>query len=437
MSSSTVLGRRGGLSASLLGRISAGRRFSTRRTLDSARPQPASSPHLPPATSACSRTPASYNPLLSSSPFATTSSLLAPARFRPFSYSARTLQPIVHIPGDPKNIMSKPVNANVDFDKTVGHDAGTQPVAWNRRDLLTYAVSIGVGPEDLDYAYEREAGFRAFPTYPVVLALKGTSQDTTVFSEMVSSRAAVPGFPSLDLNTVVHGEQSIEIHAPLPLVSGEGWKLEKRISAVHDRPNGLVMETEMRLVSPVGRNHATIIGSSFYRGGGQGTGFSKALSKRLPQPKAPSREPDFVLAEKTTLQQAMLYRLSGDYNPIHIDGGLGKKVGLGGTILHGLCSFGFAARAVLKAVDPNDGVPANLTNSSARHELEAFAVRFTSPVKPGDELETKVWIIGTKDGKTEIAFEQFVEATGKKSLGAGYARVVKIPNNDAARFAKL
>ncbi|KAJ1028585.1 hypothetical protein NDA16_001751 [Ustilago loliicola] len=328
-------------------------------------------------------------------------------------------------------------NSNVDFNKTVGHDAGTQPVAWNRRDLLTYAVSIGVGPKDLDYAYEREAGFQAFPTYPVVLGLKGTSQDTTVFSEMVSSRAAVPGFPSLDLNTVVHGEQSIEIHAPIPLVSGEGWKLEKRISAVHDRPNGLIMETEVRLISPVGRNHATMIGRSFYRGGGQGTGFSKSIITKPPTPKAPTRDPDFTLSEKTTLQQAMLYRLSGDYNPIHIDGGLGEKVGLGGTILHGLCSYGYAARAVLKAVDANDGVPANLTGAKTRYELEAFAVRFTSPVRPGDELETKVWLVGDKDGKQGIAFEQFVKNTGKKSLGMGYARVVKVANDDVSRFAKL
>ena len=342
-------------------------------------------------------------------------------------------RPIVHIPGNANHTMS----STVDFNLTVGHDAGTQAVSWNRRDLLTYAVAIGVGPRDLDYAYEREAGFRAFPTYPVVLGLKGTSQDTTIFSEMVSSRSAVPGFPSLDLNTIVHGEQSIEVHAPIPVVSGEGWKLHKRICGVHDRPNGLVMETEVTLISPVGRNHATMVGSSFYRGGSQGTGFSKSLITKPPTTKAPSRNPDFVLAEKTTLQQAMLYRLSGDYNPIHIDGGLGEKVGLGGTILHGLCSFGFAARAVLKAVDANDGVPANTTGAKTRAELEAFAVRFTSPVKPGDELETKVWILGDKQGKTEIAFEQFVKGTGKKSLGGGYARVVKVANEDVARFAKL
>lgn len=435
LSSSSV---RGGLStASLFARINAGSRLSSRRSHWLSAPTPAFRPRAacPPQFPVTSPAPLLLLPrtrnTISIYPFSPISSSC------PYSSSASHRQPIVHIPGDPKNIMSKPVNANVDFNKTVGHDAGTQPVSWNRRDLLTYAVAIGVGPKDLDYAYEREAGFRAFPTYPVVLGLKGTSQDTTVFSEMVSSRSAVPGFPTLDLNTIVHGEQSIEIHAPIPVVAGEGWKLEKRISGVHDRPNGLIMETEVRLISPVGRNHATMIGSSFYRGGSQGTGFSKSLSPKLPSPKTPSSNPDFVLSEKTTLQQAMIYRLSGDYNPIHIDGGLGEKVGLGGTILHGLCSFGFAARAVLKAVDANDGVPANTTGAKTRFELEAFGVRFTSPVKPGDELETKVWLLGEKEGKQEIAFEQFVKNTGKKSLGAGYARVVRVPNDDVNRFAKL
>ncbi len=191
-----------------------------------------------------------------------------------------------------------------------------------------------------------------------------------MFSEMVSSRSAVPGFPSLDLNTIVHGEQSIEIHAPIPVVSGEGWKLEKRICAVHDRPNGLIMETEVRLISPVGRNHATMIGSSFYRGGSQGTGFSKSLITKPPTPKAPTRDPDFTLAEKTTLQQAMLYRLSGDYNPIHIDGGLGEKVGLGDHPPRSLL-VRFCCSCSAQGGRPNDGVPANTTGAKTRFELEA------------------------------------------------------------------
>ncbi|PWZ00515.1 hypothetical protein BCV70DRAFT_199790 [Testicularia cyperi] len=324
----------------------------------------------------------------------------------------------------------------VDFDQTVGYDNGDQPVSWNRRDLLTYAAGIGAGAEDLDYVYELMPGFRAFPTYPVVLGLKGTSQDTTLFREMVSSRSSTPGFPALDPNTIVHGEQSIVIHEPIPIVSGEGWKLKKRISAVHDKPSGIILETEVKLVSPVGRCHATMIGNAFYRGGGQGTGYSKSIASKPPSPKTPERNPDFVHSEKTTPAQAVLYRLSGDYNALHIDPSIGKNGGLGGVILHGLCSYGFAARAVLKSVDAQDGVPAHITKSRTRAELEAFATRFTSPVRPGDELETRVWFLGDKNGKKEIAFEQVVKNTGKKSLGGGYA-LVKFVNNDLDFLSKL
>lgn len=320
----------------------------------------------------------------------------------------------------------------VDFDQTVGHQIEDQQVSWNRRDLLTYAAGIGAGEKDLEYTYELDHGFRAFPLYPVVLGLKGTSQDTTVFREMVSSRSSTPGFPTLSPDTIVHGEQSIVIHAPLPTVSGEGWKLKKRISAVHDKGSGLILETEVTLVSPVGRTHATMIGSAFYRGGGQGTGYSKSVATKPPTPKAPNREPDFTLAERTSPAQAVLYRLSGDYNPLHIDPSIGKKGGLGGVILHGLCSLGFATRAVLKSVDPRDGEP----GSPTRPELKVLATRFTSPVKPGDELQTNVWYLGEKDGMKEIAFEQVVKSSGKKCLGGGYALVATV-KNDTGTSSKL
>ncbi|KAN0061529.1 hypothetical protein ACQY0O_006376 [Thecaphora frezii] len=243
---------------------------------------------------------------------------------------------------------------------------------------------------------------------------------------MVGSRSALPGFPDLHPDTIVHGEQSIEIHKPIPVVSGEGWKLQKRTSAVHDKGSGLILETEVTLVSPVGHKHATMVGSAFYRGGGQGTGYSKSIIKKPQSVKTPSRTPDFRLSERTTPQQALLYRLSGDYNPLHIDPAIGQKGGLGGVILHGLCSYGHAARAVLKAVNAKDGQPADRTGSDKRAELEVFTARFTSPVRPGDELETSVWILGEKDGKVELAFDQTNKTDGKKTLGSGFARVALV-----------
>ncbi|PWN49382.1 hypothetical protein IE53DRAFT_388397 [Violaceomyces palustris] len=328
-------------------------------------------------------------------------------------------RPILHIRSSTHTMSNK-----VDFEQTVGYDNGDQPVSWNRRDLLLYSVGIGAGPDDLDYVYEASNDFRAFPTYPLVLGLKGEGQDTTVFSDMVGSRSALPGFPRLDPNTIVHGEQSIQILKPIPLVSGQGWKLKKRVCGVHDKPSGLILETEVNLISPVGHVHATMIGSAFYRGGGQGTGYSKSIvSKQQPSKSASTaaanRTPDLRISERTTPSQAILYRLSGDYNPLHVDPEIGRKGGLGGVILHGLCSYGHAARAVLKAVEPKDGRP----DSSTKPELEFISARFTSPVRPGDELETSVWILGESgDQLVEVAFEQTVKG-GKKSLGGGYARI--------------
>lgn len=206
-----------------------------------------------------------------------------------------------------------------------------------------------------------------------------------MFTEMVASRSGTPGFPALDPNTIVHGEQSIEILRPIPTVSGPGWKLRKQISAVHDKGKSLVLETEVRLVSPTGLTHAIMIGSAFYIGGGQGTGFSKSIVKKPPgAQKTPTSAPDHVVTERTSESQALLYRLSGDYNALHADELVGMKT-FGGVILHGLCSLGHAARAVLQAVEPRDG-----KRGAPAAQLRTLSLRFTSPVKPGDELQTKV-----------------------------------------------
>jgi peroxisomal enoyl-CoA hydratase 2 len=264
--------------------------------------------------------------------------------------------PLLHLRSgiDDKNTMSE---SKVDFDKSVGHTEPDQPVSWNRRDLLMYSVGIGASAKQLDYVYEQSAGFRPFPTYPIVLGLKGTSQDVTVFSEMISSRGRTPGFPDLHPDTIVHGEQSLEILHDIPAISGEGWKLKKRVVAVHDKPSGLIVENEQQLVSPVGRTHAIMVGSAFYRGGGQGTKYSKSLIKKPQGVKVPSSPPTFTLKDKTSPNQAAIYRLSSDYNPLHIDPKIGEKGGLGGCILHGLCSYAFAARAILESVVSGDGQP--------------------------------------------------------------------------------
>ncbi|KAF9045430.1 peroxisomal dehydratase [Panaeolus papilionaceus] len=298
----------------------------------------------------------------------------------------------------------------------VGHTLEDKPVAWNKRDLLTYAVGVGAKADDYQFVYELAPNFSAIPTYPVVLALKGADSDVNLFSERIKGRP-IPGMPATDPNRVVHGTQSIEIIKPLPLVSGEGWKWKSRYTGVAENKSGIVLTAENSLVSPSGEVYAKLYSSSFNLGAkATGDKFSKYIAgppqgKDIPK----DRKADWVVEDQTTPEQAIVFRLSGDYNPLHIDPRIGKAAGFGGVILHGLSTFGFAARAVIKAVGGNDP-----------NSLKLFGVRFTAPVKPGDKLETSIWEVGKgPKGTTEVAFVTKNLNTGKVVLGGGVAYVVK------------
>jgi len=301
------------------------------------------------------------------------------------------------------------------MEKAVGFQLPPQPVAWTKRDLLTYAVGIGAKKNDFAFVYELHPHFAPFPTYPVVLSLKGDNEDVTDFSKVLG-KDEIPGLPKFNPERAVHGSMSIEILRPLPVETGKGWEMKRRVSGVHENKSGIILEIELLLVDPEGKEYAKMITSSFNVGAKTSGPFSKALTgppKGKPVPK--DRKPDYVATEKTSPEQALIYRLSGDYNPLHIDPSIGAKMSFGGVILHGLSTYGFAARAVLKEVGGNDP-----------QALKAFAVRFTAPVRPGDTLETSIWEMGPGPNGTEIvAFSTKVVETGKVCLGAGVAHVLK------------
>jgi len=304
------------------------------------------------------------------------------------------------------------------ISQAVGHQSPERPVGWNTRDLLLYAVGIGAKRDDFSLAFELDSKWAPFPTYPVVLGLKGDTPDINLFSDAVKPRGAPPpGLPQFDPNRVVHGSQSIEILKPLPRESGDGWKLTDRIVGVHENKSGIIVERENTLVDKNGVAYARLFGSSFNLGAKTtGEKFSKAIAgppKGKPIPK--DRQPDYVTEDKITPEQAILYRLSGDYNPLHIDPRIGQAAGFGGVILHGLCTFGFVARSIVTAVGDNDP-----------NSLVYYGVRFTSPVKPGDSIQTSIWEVGPgPNGTTELAFETKNLTTGKVVLGSGVAYVKK------------
>lgn len=303
-----------------------------------------------------------------------------------------------------------------DLSKVVGATMPDKPVAWNKRDLLTYAVGVGAKNDEFPFVYELDPNFAPLPTFPVVLALKGADQDLNLFSERIRG-PAIEGLPKLDPNRIVHATQSVEILKPLPLVSGEGWTWKSRYTGVVENKSGIILTAENLLVDPKGEVYAKLYSSSFNLGAkATGQKYSKFIAGP-PQgkPIPTDRAPDYVVPDATTPEQALVFRLSGDYNPLHIDPRIGQAAGFGGVILHGLSTFGFAGRAVLKTVGGGDP-----------GAVKFFGVRFTAPVKPGDKIETRIWEVGKgPQGTTEVAFETRNLTTGKVVLGAGCAFVVK------------
>ncbi|GAA6046733.1 hypothetical protein JCM3770_003140 [Rhodotorula araucariae] len=302
------------------------------------------------------------------------------------------------------------------LDSAIGHEGQPFPVAWNTRDLLLYAVGIGAKVDELAFTYEDDPKFHPFPTYPLVLGLKGDKSSTVNFAQAKDRSGPNPGLPPLDPKRVVHAEQSIEILGELPQDSGKGWTLKDRCVGVKDTGKGLIVDNAMELFDPSGKVVVRMISSGYCFGKFDAGGFAKSIAPKQPLKagKPPQRTPDFVFTEKTTAEQAVVYRLSGDYNPLHIDNAVGEALGFGGVILHGLCSYGHAARAVVLNVAKGDG-----------RRLKYMSARFTSPVKPGDELETSIWVSSdAASGGQRVDFIQKIKGSGKVCLGGGVALVL-------------
>ena len=266
---------------------------------------------------------------------------------------------------------------------------GGQPGPWgepvdiryDQRDVLLYAVGIGVG--DLRFVYEKHPAFAVFPTFPIRWGSAGVPIDP----------ALVPPSPG-PLN--IDAERLIEQLHPLPL-SGS-VSVRSRLIGVHPRGkgNGFV-ETESTVTDADGRLCIRMVSGSFRRGVerlGDIEPFEGAGQTHSVRIEAPDQAPDLDLSARIADNQAHLYRLSGDYNPLHIDPDAARFGGFDRPILHGLCTFGHCAQLLLGAL--GDGEAAR---------FGTLKLRFSSPVYPGDTLRVLVW----HDRPGRVIFEARVE----------------------------
>jgi acyl dehydratase len=263
--------------------------------------------------------------------------------------------------------------------------------SWTERDAMLYALAVGMGEDPLDRAelpYVYEAHQRVMPTFAAVAAW---------------GAGIGPERLGVDRRRTLHGEEALRVHRPIP-ASGEVIATSRVVAVFDKGDKGAVIERETVLCDASdGAPFATLTRTAFARADG---GFGGPADERTAHAQ-PTRTPDKVVELRTHANQALLYRLCGDRNPLHADPEIAHAAGFDAPILHGLCTYGMACRAVLKAYCDYDPV-----------RIVEFGVRFSAPVLPGETVEVALW----RDGDV-VSFEAHVCARGATVLRNGFAKL--------------
>ena len=250
---------------------------------------------------------------------------------------------------------------------SIGREAGPAEVSWTSRDAMLYAIGVGAGQDDahaeLAFTTENSDGFtlRMLPCYVVVI--------------VQNAATARPAFGDIDRTKLVHAEQGFVLHRPLP-VEGRA-RVTGKVTSIQDKGSGALVSMSAEVVDAAsGVLLATTTSSVFIRGEG---GFG---GERIPSPpsRIPERAPDFERVVSTRPDQALLYRLSGDRNPLHSDPAFAARGGFSRPILHGMCTYGITSRILLNAFCGGDP-----------DRMRSMQGRFTRPVLPGDALKIQAW----------------------------------------------
>jgi len=279
---------------------------------------------------------------------------------------------------------SKGGNEFIDADEALGAKYPDRTSSYDEGDLALYALGVGAAtdPNDgqgLRLVYEGHGGgMKALPTFAVI---PGTNAVLGFAKEGITA----PGL-NYGLDRVLHGEQYIELARPLPLKATLTTK--GTVTDIWDKGKGALVVTAFDSYDEDGdlliKNEMT----AFIRGAG-GWGGERGPSSDINVP--PARQPDVVIEDAIPDNQALLYRLSGDWNPLHVDPGMAKAFGFERPILHGLCTFGYAGRRVLERFAP-EGNP---------DFFKSIKVRFADNVYPGDTLITEMW----KESDQRVVFQ--------------------------------
>ncbi|KAF6356977.1 hydroxysteroid 17-beta dehydrogenase 4 [Rhinolophus ferrumequinum] len=287
------------------------------------------------------------------------------------------------------------------FVGAIGHKLPPFSSAYTELEAIMYALGVGASikePKDLKFIYEGNSDFSCLPTFGVIIAQK---------SIMGGGLAEIPGL-SINFAKVLHGEQYLELYKPLPRAGN--LKCEAVVADVLDKGSGLVIL--MDVYSYSGKELVCYNQFSLFLVGSGGIGGKRTSDKVKEAVAVPNRRPDAVLTETTSLNQAALYRLSGDWNPLHIDPNFASLAGFDTPILHGLCTFGFSARHVLQQFADNDV-----------SRFKAIKARFAKPVYPGQTLQTEMWKEGNR-----IHFQTKTQGTGDIVISNAYVDLV--PKSD-------
>ena len=241
------------------------------------------------------------------------------------------------------------------------------------RDAMLYALGIGMGADPMDrgqlrYTYEKD--LRAVPSMAAVLCSPA--------SWMRDPRCGI------DYVKIVHGEQDVTVHRPLPVEGA--LRAKTQITRILDKGpgKGAVVEQVRDVLGPDGELLASVRQITFARGdGGYSAQAGRSDDSPVALPAVPERAPEAEVVLGSVPQAALIYRLSGDYNPLHCDPDVAAKAGFARPILHGLCTYGMAVHAVLRQACGYDGA-----------RLRRMAVRFSSPVFPGETIRFQIWNAG-------------------------------------------